>query len=137
MSEIEFGPYRLAGPMGPLRKNGSVVAVPPKELNVLWQLVTHAGEVVSKEALFAAVWGDTVVSEGALTVCLRRLRHVLEEDAAQPRYIATVHRLGYRFLPVATTAQPVSSFKFQVPFRLPTRMSQEKPFPPSNLEPRS
>lgn len=97
-NEVQFGPYRLAGPQGPLWEHHATVAQAPKELGVLWQLVTHAGHVVSKAALFSAVWGETIVSDGALTVCVRRLRAALGEDAAQPRYIATVHRVGYRFI---------------------------------------
>src|SRR5262249_28158392 len=80
----------------------------PKALAVLWRLVTQAGQVVTKEALLDAVWAGTVVSEGALTTCLRTLRQALGEDAQQPRYIATVHRLGYRFVAPVTAGAPVT-----------------------------
>src|SRR5215813_4321570 len=99
---LSFGPYRLEGPHGPLWCDAQVVPVPPKALAVLWRLVTQAGQVVTKEALLDAVWAGTVVSEGALTTCLRTLRQALGEDAQQPRYIATVHRLGYRFVAPVT-----------------------------------
>jgi predicted ATPase len=81
--------------------------LPPKALAVLWQLATQAGQVVTKEALLDAVWAGTMVSEAVLTTCLRTLRQALGEDTQQPRYIATVHRLGYRFVaPVTAGAAP-------------------------------
>src|SRR5262245_52280409 len=105
---LSFGPYRLEGPHRPLWCDAQVVPVPPKALAVLWRLVTQAGQVVTKEALLDAVWAGTVVSEGALTTCLRTLRQALGEDAQQPRYIATVHRLGYRFVAPVTAGAPVT-----------------------------
>src|SRR5262245_31593237 len=104
---VSFGAYRLMGPRGPLWCGGQVVPLPPKALAVLWRLVTQAGEVVTKAALLDAGWAGTVVSESALTTCLRTLRRALGEDAQRPRYIATVHRLGYRFVaPVTPGAVP-------------------------------
>jgi DNA-binding winged helix-turn-helix (wHTH) protein len=99
--------------------------LPPKALAVLWQLATQAGQVVTKEALLDAVWAGTLVSEGVLTTCLRILRQALGEDAQQPRYIATVHRLGYRFVAPVTTGdapppEPPSAHPPLTPVRVPT-----------------
>jgi DNA-binding winged helix-turn-helix (wHTH) protein len=105
---LSFGAYRLTGPHGPLWCGSQVVPVPPKALAVLWLLASQAGQVVTKEALLDAVWVGTVVSEGALTTCLRILRHALAEDARQPRYIAIVHRLGYWFVAPVTSCAPVA-----------------------------
>jgi DNA-binding winged helix-turn-helix (wHTH) protein len=79
-----------------------VVAVPPKALAVLWTLVCQAGQVVPKEVLLESGWAETVVSEGVLASCIRQLRRVLEADPQQPPYIATVHRIGYRFVAPVT-----------------------------------
>ena len=95
---IDFGPYRLAGPVGPLWRHTQEVNVPPKAVAVLWELVSRAGEIVTKEELLAKVWTGTVVGDEALTTCLRRLRLALQETAEAPRYIQTVHRIGYRFI---------------------------------------
>jgi pimeloyl-ACP methyl ester carboxylesterase len=65
---------------------------------VLKQLVLHAGEPVSKAALFDTVWADTAVSDDALTSCIQELRRALDDDPKQPRFIETRHRRGYRFL---------------------------------------
>lgn len=75
---------------------------------IAWRVVTVrcAGEVITKEALFAAVWPDRVVSDGALSSCLRELRQALGDDQKAPRYIATVHRVGYRFIAKVERASP-------------------------------
>ena len=105
---LRFGAYQLAGPRGPLVRDAQVVPLPPKALAVLWLLASQAGQVVTKTALLDAVWADTAVNEGVLTVCLRTLRQALTEDAKQPRYIATVHRLGYRFVAPVTLGTSTS-----------------------------
>jgi DNA-binding winged helix-turn-helix (wHTH) protein len=61
-------------------------------------LVTHAGEPVSKERLFASVWNGVAVSDDALTSCVQELRRALDDDPRQPRFIETRHRRGYRFV---------------------------------------
>jgi DNA-binding winged helix-turn-helix (wHTH) protein len=54
---------------------------------VLWTLASQAGQVVAKDVLLERVWPETVVSEGVLTACIRRLRRLLGEDPQQPQYI--------------------------------------------------
>jgi hypothetical protein len=77
---------------------GAMVRLPPKVFAVLRQLVAHAGQLVTKEALLEAVWPEMAVSETVLTNCIGDLRKVLGETAQTPRFIQTVHRRGYRFI---------------------------------------
>src|SRR5438128_1102768 len=86
----------------------------PKAFAVLRYLMDHPGRVVTKEEVLRAVWPDTVVSEWALTTCIRKIRKALGEEAEAPQYIATVHRRGYRFIAPLTTAQPVQRSRFKV-----------------------
>ena len=95
---LQFGPYRLDPASGQLWRHSQVIDLPPRALAVLCQLVAHAGQLVTKEALLAAGWPDTAVSEWVLTTCMRDLRRALGDDARHPQYIATVHRRGYRFV---------------------------------------
>ena len=84
-----------------------VVHLPPKAFAVLACLVTQAGQLVTKDALLAAVWPDAVVSEDVITVAMRQLRRVLGDQTRTPRFIETVHGRGYRFLaPVSATTPP-------------------------------
>jgi DNA-binding winged helix-turn-helix (wHTH) protein len=75
-----------------------VVRLPPKAFAVLSCLVTQAGQLVTKDALLAAVWPDTVVSEDVITVAMRQLPRVLGDQTHTPRFIETVHGRGYRFI---------------------------------------
>jgi DNA-binding winged helix-turn-helix (wHTH) protein len=90
------------------------VSLTGKASAVLRYLVERAGQLVTKDELFAAVWPQTVVSDAALASCIQELRQALRDDAKKPRYIETVHRRGYRFLPIVTTTSLVPSSKFQV-----------------------
>jgi DNA-binding winged helix-turn-helix (wHTH) protein len=65
---------------------------------VLQHLAERPGELVTKDALLEAVWPATVVGDAVLKVCVREVRKALGDPAGAPRYIATVHRLGYRFI---------------------------------------
>lgn len=106
----------LSGPsrwVGPLRVDPGNVCVwrgaeasqlTPKAFAVLWYLVEHPGRVITKDELFQAVWPGTVVSDGALTVCMSELRKALGDTAQAPQFIETVHRLGYRFIGPITPA---------------------------------
>jgi DNA-binding winged helix-turn-helix (wHTH) protein len=104
---LSFGPHRVAGPHGPLSSHGVEVKLPPRALALLWALASQPGQVLTKAALLDAVWGGAVVGEEALGFQIRVLRQALRDDARQPRYIETVHRVGYRFVsPVRVTPSP-------------------------------
>jgi DNA-binding winged helix-turn-helix (wHTH) protein len=81
-----------------LERAGEPVSVEPKAYAVLIVLMQQAGEVVSKDTLLDAAWGHRHVTPGVLTRVISQLRHALGDCVAQPRYIATVHSLGYRFI---------------------------------------
>ena len=74
----------------------------PRAFAVLRHLVDHAGRLITKDELLTAVWRDAVVSDAALTTCIRDLRKALGDSSEAPRYIETVHRRGFRFIgPIA------------------------------------
>jgi TolB-like protein/regulator of sirC expression with transglutaminase-like and TPR domain len=94
---VKFGGCRFDLATGQLWSGEEEVRLTPKASAVLKVLVTHAGQPVSKEQLFATVWSDAVVSDDALASCIQELRRALADDAKQPRFIETRHRRGYRF----------------------------------------
>src|SRR5262245_1422658 len=75
-----------------------VLHLPPQTFAVLRCLVIQAGQLVTKDALLAAVWPEMVVSDAVLIVAIRALRRVLGDQARTPRFIETVHGRGYRFI---------------------------------------
>jgi len=97
-----FGPFRLDLDNAVLWQGDTSLTLRPKAFDLLAHLVCHAGQLVSKEDLMAAVWPDAVISDNALTASMSEVRRVLGETARAPQYIATAHRRGYRFIaPVA------------------------------------
>ena len=81
-----------------LERDGRPLPVEPKAYLLLLTLLRHAGELVSKDALLDSVWGHRHVTTGVLNRAVSQLRHTLGDSSAWPRYIATVHSLGYRFI---------------------------------------
>jgi TolB-like protein/DNA-binding winged helix-turn-helix (wHTH) protein/Flp pilus assembly protein TadD len=81
-----------------LIKAGKVLTVEPKAFRALLFLLHNPQRLISKEELLNTVWGDAVVTEGSLTRCISLLRSLLGDDIRQPRYIATVATVGYRFV---------------------------------------
>lgn len=79
-----------------LSLEGTVVELERKPLEVLRHLLRHAGEVVTKEEIHAAVWPGRVLSDTVLTKAVSRIREVLGDDAQT--LIKTVHGYGYRLI---------------------------------------
>lgn len=96
-----------------LERAGVALSVEPKAFAVLVVLLQQAGDVVGKDALLDAAWGHRHVTPGVLTRVISQLRHTLGDCAGNPRYIATVHTLGYRFIgEVQRVAAPPAPFPF-------------------------
>lgn len=94
----EFGRFRLNVAERVLSRDGEVVPLTPKVLDILLTLVEHRGQVVSKEDLMKRVWPDTFVEEGNLTQNISLLRKALGESPGGVQFIETVPRRGYRFV---------------------------------------
>ena len=106
---LYFGAFRLDPANARLMKHSTNVPLPPKALAALIYLVEQRGRLVGKDELLDAVWGHRFVSQGALKNTVATLRQALDDDPKAPRYIETVHRLGYRFIAeVETDATPAT-----------------------------
>jgi TolB-like protein/DNA-binding winged helix-turn-helix (wHTH) protein/tetratricopeptide (TPR) repeat protein len=110
--EVRFADYRFELATGRLWHGPNEVRLTPKASAVLKELVAHAGQLVSKETLFASVWPDTAVGDDALTTCVQEVRRALNDDPKQPRFIETRHRRGYRFLATLLPASPPGTADF-------------------------
>jgi DNA-binding winged helix-turn-helix (wHTH) protein/tetratricopeptide (TPR) repeat protein len=109
MSEVASGPLRfdefeLDEENALLTKGGRPVALPPKAFAVLCALAKQPGKLTKKEDLLDAVWGHRHVSESVLKTTISQVRTALSDPAAQPRYIETASRRGYRFIGVVLGA---------------------------------
>src|SRR4029450_2739810 len=104
---ILFSPFDLDLRAGQLRPPGPLVPPRPKTFSVLVHLAEHPGELVTKQALLDAVWGNVAVTEDVVRLSIGELRAVLGDARSAPRFIETVPRRGYRF--VATLGEATGS----------------------------
>lgn len=93
-----FGSFTLAADRSLLLRDGLSVALGQKETALLKALIEAKGEIVTKDALMAAAWGDTIVEEGNLTVRIAALRKAMVSLGSGGDLVLTVPRLGYRLL---------------------------------------
>ena len=97
-SRWRFGPFEVDAQEHQLRRDGTPIALARKPLSLLTTLLARPGRLFTKAELFETVWAGSVVSDAALSRAVRELRVALEDDTAAPRYIATVHGIGFRFV---------------------------------------
>jgi DNA-binding winged helix-turn-helix (wHTH) protein/tetratricopeptide (TPR) repeat protein len=102
-----FEPFRVDIADERLWRGEDAIHLTNKAFAVLRYLAEHPGQLVTRDAVLDAVWADTVVSESALSVCIRELRQALGDDARAPAFIETVRGRGYRFVaPVTIIDRP-------------------------------
>jgi len=81
------------------RKADRQIDLSPREFQLLAHFVEHRGEVLSRESLLDAVWGyDTIPFTRTVDTHVAKLRKKIEDDPSDPKFLITVHRLGYKFL---------------------------------------
>ncbi|EKE81529.1 two-component system response regulator OmpR [Idiomarina xiamenensis] len=98
--EVCFSHYRLNLGTRELFDNDKAIALTSGEFAVLKALVMHPREPLSRDKLMNLARGrDYSALERSIDVQVSRLRRMLEDDPAKPRYIQTVWGLGYVFVP--------------------------------------
>lgn len=100
MSAIRFGDFELDDQTFQLRRNGQLVRLQQQPARVLAFLISHRGNLVTRDQLREAIWGcDTFVDfEQGLNFCIRQIRITLNDQREKPLYVETLPRLGYRFI---------------------------------------
>lgn len=77
---------------------GQEIYLTAKEFDLFYFLLSHKGQVFTKEQLYENVWGyDFVPDAKNLSSFIRRLRKKVEPDPNNPMYIITVWGVGYKF----------------------------------------
>ncbi|MGD0616815.1 MAG: response regulator transcription factor [Bryobacteraceae bacterium] len=95
---IRIGDIELDPPRRLVRKAGEPIHLTPKEYDLLYYLMSHAGLALTHARLLSAVWGPEYRSEVEyLRTFMRQLRKKLGDDAAHPKYLVTDSHIGYRF----------------------------------------
>lgn len=108
---FEFGPFVLDPVAHTFVQDGQEIPLPPKAFAVLLLLVRNADRVVTKEQINREVWGDVSVEEQNITLNIHLARKALGDNAESQTYIATVARLGYRFVAPVVIKERLTSRK--------------------------
>ena len=97
---VRFGAFEVDLISGELRKNGTRIRLQEQPFRVLTMLLERPGEMVGREDLHSKLWpGDTFVDfDHGLNTAVNKLREALGDAAANPRFVQTVARRGYRFI---------------------------------------
>ena len=85
-------------------QRGALVALTPREFQLLAVLADYPGRVFTRQELLDRVWGDRAYDEHIIEVYIANLRRKLGDDSSQPRYLQTVRGVGYRLAREVRTA---------------------------------
>jgi two-component system KDP operon response regulator KdpE len=81
-----------------VRKSGDIIHLTPKEFDLLYCLMSHAGRPLTHARLLSSVWGNEYGNEVEyLRTYIRQLRKKLEDNPSRPEYLLTESYVGYRF----------------------------------------
>lgn len=94
---LRFGEFLLDSDARQLSRAGRDIRLSPKAFDLLCALLVRRPDVWSKNDLLAAIWPDTFVVEANLNVVIGEIRRALGDDRQAPRFIRTVHGVGYAF----------------------------------------
>jgi two-component system alkaline phosphatase synthesis response regulator PhoP len=97
-SELQLGSIRFNTRRAELSRSGKPIPISAREFRLLRYFTEHRGEALSREELLQAVWGyDSAPTTRTVDVHVAWLRQKLEDDPKKPKWILTVHGIGYRF----------------------------------------
>jgi two-component system, OmpR family, response regulator RegX3 len=98
VTDLEVGPLRVELGARRVFLDGDELTLSRKEFDLLVELMSHAGEVVTREDLISRVWDENWFgSTKTLDVHVGWLRGKLGDDASAPRWVHTVRGVGFRF----------------------------------------
>jgi predicted ATPase/DNA-binding winged helix-turn-helix (wHTH) protein len=122
--KLRFGPFELSIGERVLRRDGQVLPLGDRALDILTYLADRPGEVIAKQELIDHVWSDVTVEEGSLRVHVAAIRKALGDGQFGNRYIANIKGRGYSF--VGTVVPLIGNTesrndKFRDQGRLPVR----------------
>lgn len=121
----EFGGFRLDGSQHLLFREGELVPLSRKAVDILAVLLESHGQLVEKDALMRRVWPDSFVEESNLAVHISQLRKILGDETGSCR-IETIPRRGYRFVGEVNHSPAPADLSAAAP---PSAQEQPQPAP--------
>jgi TolB-like protein/DNA-binding winged helix-turn-helix (wHTH) protein/tetratricopeptide (TPR) repeat protein len=107
---LSFGHYEADLHSGELRKHGIRVRLQSQPFQLLAMLLERPGQLVTREEICQKLWSaDTFVDfDHSLGTAINKIREVLNDSAAEPRFVETLPRRGYRFIAPVVSLDPDS-----------------------------
>lgn len=81
-----------------VERNGEMLRIEPRSMNLLVMLAEQAGKVVTRQEIEDRLWDGRVVGYEALTQTVAKLRRALGDDAHEPRFLLTIPKGGYKLV---------------------------------------
>ncbi len=100
--KVNFADFTLDSTTRQLHRGARELHLSPKAFDLLTILLANRPGVVDKNTLRDKLWPGTNVVDANLNNLASEIRSVLDDDPQQPRFLRTVHRVGYAFCSVAT-----------------------------------
>jgi adenylate cyclase len=107
--DYAFGDIRVEPAAHRVLRDGHELELEPKAYSVLLHFLAHPGELIQHDDLLEQVWGHKCVSPASLSRIISQLRQKLGDDAVEPRYIQTMHGLGYRLIASVTASNAANA----------------------------
>jgi DNA-binding winged helix-turn-helix (wHTH) protein len=94
---VQFDQFTLDSDTRQLLRGGREVHLSPKAFDLLRTLIDSSPRVVDKAELHARIWPGIFVVDANLNVLIAEIRQALADNPRSPRFVRTVHRVGYAF----------------------------------------
>ena len=95
---IRFGDFELDTALFELRQSGERIPLEPQVFDLLVFLARNSHRTVTREEIYAEIWGDRIVSDTALSSQIKAARRAVGDDGASQHTISTLHGRGFRFV---------------------------------------
>jgi DNA-binding response OmpR family regulator len=99
VDEFKFGDVMVNFKRFEVSKAGQPIEMSPREFNILKYFIEHRGEVITRDQLLDSVWGyGSFPLTRTVDMHIAKLRQKIEDTPHDPKFVITVHRVGYKFV---------------------------------------
>ena len=92
--------------LGYLKRSGEEQHLRQQSFHLLLYMIERPQALIRKEDLIENFWQGAAVTDNAVVQCIKEIRRALGDDPREPRFIKTIHKIGYRFI-AAVTEEPL------------------------------
>lgn len=93
-----FGEFELDTKLYEIRRAGEIVRVEPQAFNLLHFLILNRERAVTRDEIVDEIWDGRIVTEAAISTCIKAARQAVDDSGSEQRWIKTVRGRGFRFV---------------------------------------